>query len=117
VELDRIDALIENAGVAISQRILAEGHLMSVTVNVLSTFLLGILLLPKMSESARQYGILPHIVVVTSRVSFDAEEDWNKIKDDPLVKTDDEEMMVLKTYVVFPGEPVGKTDPRHSISS
>jgi len=32
-ELDRIDALIENAGVAISQRILAEGHLASITVS------------------------------------------------------------------------------------
>ncbi len=70
---------------------------MPVTVNVLSTLLLGVLLLPKMSESARKYSTLPHIVVVTSRVSFDAETDWNKIKDDPLVKIDDEEMMMLKT--------------------
>lgn len=96
-ELGRIDALIENAGVALAERVMAEGHLASVTVNVLSTFLLAVLLLPKLSESARQFGILPHIVVVGSSASFEVEEDWNNIKDDPLVKVD--EAMVVKTYV------------------
>jgi NAD(P)-dependent dehydrogenase (short-subunit alcohol dehydrogenase family) len=96
-ELDRIDALIENAAVAASERIIAEGHLISVTVNVLSTLLLGLLLLPKMSETSKQFGILSHLVVVTSGVSFDFEADWAKIKDDPLAKLDDEEMVVLKT--------------------
>lgn len=100
-ELDRIDALIENAAVALSQRILAEGHSMSVTVNVLSTFLLAILLLPKMSESGKKFGILPHLSIVTSGVGFDFEPDWNKIKDDPLVGMDDEEMPVMKTYVTI----------------
>jgi len=96
-ELDRIDALIENAGVAVSQRVQAEGHLVTITVNVISTFLLGVLLLPKMSESARRFGILPHLVVVTSRVSFDCEEEWNKIKDDPIAKIDTEDIVILKT--------------------
>ena len=98
-ELARIDALIENAGVAAYQRVTAEGHLVDVTVNVLSTLLLGLLLLPKMSESAQRFGILPHLVVVTSAFSFDSEAEWNKIKDDPLVKMDDEEMPVMETYV------------------
>lgn len=100
-ELDRIDALIENAGIAISQRALAEGHLISITVNVLSTLLLGVLLLPKMSQSAQRFGNLPHIVIITSSSSFDFEDDWNKIKDDPLLKMDDEEMMVMKTYAAY----------------
>ena len=100
-ELDRIDALIENAGVATYQRVMAEGHLVDVTVNVLSTFLLGVLLLPKMSESAQRFGILPHLVVVTSAFSFDSEAEWKKIKDDPLVKMDDEEMPVMETCVVY----------------
>jgi NAD(P)-dependent dehydrogenase (short-subunit alcohol dehydrogenase family) len=100
-ELDRIDALIENAAVAINERALAEGHLLSVTVNVLSTFLLGVLLLPKMSESAKQFGILPHIAIVSSGAGFDVKDAWNKIKDDPLVKMDDEEMTVLLTYVAY----------------
>ena len=98
-ELDRIDALIENAGVAAYQRVMAEGHLVDVTVNVLSTLLLGVLLLPKMSECARRFGILPHVVVVTSAFSFDSQAEWEKINDNPLVKMDDEKMAVIETYV------------------
>jgi NAD(P)-dependent dehydrogenase (short-subunit alcohol dehydrogenase family) len=98
-ELDRIDALIENAGVASYQRVMAEGHLLDVTVNLLSTLLLGVLLLPKMSENAQRFGILPHLVVVTSVYSFQSEAEWNKIKDSPLVKMDDEDMPVMETYV------------------
>lgn len=98
-ELERIDALLENAGVAIAQRVLAEGHLLSVTVNVFSTFLLAVLLLPKMRESAERFGIVPHLSIVSSGASFDMQEDWNAIKDDPFVKMDDEKMIVLKTYV------------------
>jgi len=54
-----------------------------------------------MSESARRFGILPHLVIVTSSVSFDFEEDWKKIKADPLMKMDDEEMVVMKTYAAY----------------
>ena len=97
-ELDRIDALIENAGVALAQRVLAEGHIVPLTVNVYSTFLLGVMLIPKMSEGAKKFGILPHLVIVTSRASFDFKEDWDKIKDDPLKKMDAEDMVPLKTY-------------------
>jgi len=97
-ELERIDALVENAAVAISERSMAEGHLLSVTVNVMSTFLLGVLLLPKMRQSAKQFGILPHLSIVSSGASFDMQDDWGKIKDDPLVKMDDEKV-VMKTYV------------------
>lgn len=97
-ELDRIDALIENAGVAMSERILAEGHLMNVTVNIISTFLLAVLLLPKLSESAKKFNILPHLSIIGSGAGFDVEEDWKAIKDDPLVKMEDENLMTLKTY-------------------
>lgn len=95
-ELDRIGALIENAGIATYQRVKAEGHLMDVIVNVLSTFLLSVLLFPKLSESARRFGNLPHLVVVTSRYSFESEADWNKIKPNPLVELDDEKIDVMK---------------------
>ncbi|CAM1501274.1 Fc.00g104360.m01.CDS01 [Cosmosporella sp. VM-42] len=97
-ELNRIDAVIENAAVAMSQRTLAEGHVMPVTVNVFSTFLLAVLLLPKLSESAKKFGILPHIAMVTSRAGFDFHEDWEKIKDDPVVGMDNDDMVTMKTY-------------------
>lgn len=91
-KLDRIDVVIENAGVASGERIMKEGHLLTITVNVISTILLGVVLLPKLKESGELFGILPHLVIVTSRVSFDFEKDWMKIKDDPIVNSNTEEM-------------------------
>lgn len=96
--LDRIDALIENAGVAIRPHATAEGHKLQLTVNVFSTFLLAVLLLPKMSEDAKKFGILPHITVITSGSCFDMEAAWNSIKDDPVGKMDGESL-TLQLYV------------------
>lgn len=91
-ELDRVDALIENAGVFDFKRILAEGHLNSVTVNIISTFLLAAPMLPKLSKTARDFkGVTPHLTVVGSSYGFSGQEDWYSVKDDPLVKMDAEE--------------------------
>jgi hypothetical protein len=62
---------------------------------VLSTLLLGVLLLPKMSESAKEFGILPHLVIVSSGAGFDTEEAWGQIKDDPLVKMDGDTIYLM----------------------
>jgi len=96
-ELDRIDAVIENAAVALSDRTKTEGHLQSVTVNVLSTFLLAVLLLPKLKQTAEKFGVVPHLAIVGSRAGFDAHEDWDKIKDDPIVKMDNDDSITLKS--------------------
>ncbi|KAL4933534.1 uncharacterized protein BDV17DRAFT_111583 [Aspergillus undulatus] len=101
VELDRIDAVIENAAIATGDQTPAEGHRISLTVNVLSTFLLAVLLLPKLKESAEKYDILPHLSFVTSGVGFDVREVWDAIKKDPIVGADGlpiEQLMV--TYPI-----------------
>jgi NAD(P)-dependent dehydrogenase (short-subunit alcohol dehydrogenase family) len=91
-ELDRVDALIENAGVFDFKRILAEGHLNTVTVNVISTFLLAVLMLPKLSQTARDFkGAVPHLSVVGSSYGFSDQKGWELFRDDPLVKMDAEE--------------------------
>jgi hypothetical protein len=64
---------------------------------VLSTFLLAVLILPKLRESAERYGILPHLTLVTSRVGFDAKDLWDKIKDDPVKKMDGDDIPPLRT--------------------
>lgn len=97
-ELERVDALIENAAVAMSQRVLAEGHSLPITVNVFGTFLLAVLMFPKLRDDAKKFGILPHISIVSSSAGFDYEEQWNLIKEDPLVKSDDESMVTLMLY-------------------
>jgi NAD(P)-dependent dehydrogenase (short-subunit alcohol dehydrogenase family) len=91
-KLDRIDALIENAGVALDQWVTAEGHESTITINVLGTLLLAVLLFPKLMESTKQFNNLPHIVIVTSEVGFTVKPEFDKIKDDPLVRMDDQKL-------------------------
>ena len=87
-ELGRIDVLIENAAVFPTDRSTAEGHHLTITVNILSTFLLASLLFPKLSETARTFDTVPHVVVVGSSYAFSYAEAWQSMKDDPLAKID-----------------------------
>ncbi|KAK7608829.1 hypothetical protein BKA81DRAFT_308805 [Phyllosticta paracitricarpa] len=68
--LPRLDALICSAGIATTQFKLAEGHETTITTNVISTFLLALLLLPKLRATAHQTGSLTHLEIVTSLVHF-----------------------------------------------
>ncbi|KFA78602.1 hypothetical protein S40288_11200 [Stachybotrys chartarum IBT 40288] len=87
-ELDRIDSLIGNAAVAMSQHHVSEGHLTPITVNLISTFLLAVLLFPKMKNDAKRLGTTPHISFVVSGGSFNHQAAWNAVKDDPIVGLD-----------------------------
>ena len=67
----RLDTVILNAGVDLKEFTLASsGYEMTLTVNVLGTFLLALLLLPKLRETASQYNTLPRIAIVGSAVHF-----------------------------------------------
>lgn len=65
-ELKRLDRVIENAGVTFDRWTVAEGSETTVTVNVIATFLLAVLLLPKMRESGELTGTKPTLTVLTS---------------------------------------------------
>ncbi|KAI1618568.1 short-chain dehydrogenase/reductase [Exophiala viscosa] len=67
-ELPRIDVLLENAGIAASKFQFAEGHERTVTVNVISTFLLALLLLPKLKATSKEFKTEPHLTIVSSEV-------------------------------------------------
>ena len=54
-ELPRVDILIENAGIATEKYVKAEGEESMITVNVISTFLLAALVLPKLKETVREF--------------------------------------------------------------
>lgn len=71
-DLDRVDAIIANAGVALDKYSTAEGLETTLTVNDVSTMLLAVLVLPKLQESARTFNISTNLVVVGSNVAFDA---------------------------------------------
>lgn len=66
--LPRIDAVLQNAGISTQVYTLAEDNEKTITVNVVSTFLLSILLLPKLRLSGKNFGITPRITIVGSEV-------------------------------------------------
>jgi len=70
--LERLDALIANAGVATARFETIEGMELSLVVNVVSTMLLAFRALPKLQESARRLGIQPHLVIVSSNAAFES---------------------------------------------
>jgi NAD(P)-dependent dehydrogenase (short-subunit alcohol dehydrogenase family) len=67
-KLDRLDAVIENAGIATAKFELAEGYERTVTVNVIGTFLLALLLVPTLQKSAKQYNTQARLAIVSSEV-------------------------------------------------
>ena len=79
--LDRIDGFIANAGISVKAYHSVEGEESTLTVNVISTFLSVILLLPKLHASARKYNIVPHVTVTGSAVHFLA--DTSELKNTP----------------------------------
>lgn len=64
--LDRLDVVIENAGIALTYWAEFENMEQNVKTNVVSTCLLALLLLPKLRESAKRFETTPHLVIVTS---------------------------------------------------
>ena len=67
-ELDRLDVLLENAGMSTQKFAMAEQDETTITTNVVSTFLLAALLAPKLRETAARFGTKPRLVIVSSEV-------------------------------------------------
>lgn len=68
--LERLDVIVENAGIHTTTFRLAGGNESTITVNVVSTFLLALLILPTLQQSARKYGITPTLTIVSSELHF-----------------------------------------------
>lgn len=78
-DLERVDAIIENASAADKDWILCEGMESTMTVNVLGTLFLAVLLMPYLEVCARNFDITPRIVIVTSGLGFARKTDLAKI--------------------------------------
>jgi NAD(P)-dependent dehydrogenase (short-subunit alcohol dehydrogenase family) len=66
-ELDRVDVLLSNAGIATSvYSEMSDGWESTLAVNVIGTFLLVILMMPKMRETAKRHKTMPHLTVTAS---------------------------------------------------
>ena len=64
--LPRIDVVLENAAIVTITFRKAEEDESTITTNVISTFLLALLILPKLRETATRIGTQTHLVVVSS---------------------------------------------------
>lgn len=68
--LERVDVLVENAGLSVGGWEVVEGNEASLHVNVINTFLMALLMLPKMRETAKQFGSTPRLEIVSSEAHF-----------------------------------------------
>lgn len=71
-KLPRLDVLLENEGLATGEFRWAGNNESQITVNVVSTFLLRLLLLPKLEATARDFGVIAHLTVVFSSLHNEA---------------------------------------------
>lgn len=69
-QLPRIDGILENAGMMTKHFKIIEGYETTIMTNVIGTFLLALLILPKLKESALKFNIQPRITVVSSDLHF-----------------------------------------------
>lgn len=80
-ELDRIDGFVANAGVLLDAWSTTEGMETSVTVNVINTLFLGALMMPKLSESGRQFGLQPTLVFTVSVLGYTTKSEMDKSRE------------------------------------
>lgn len=66
VKLDRVDIFIANAGINAPKFAMAEDNEAMITVNVISTFLLAALVMPKLKATATAFKTRPTLSVITS---------------------------------------------------
>lgn len=68
--MERLDILVENAGISTAKFVKVAGNESTITTNVVSTFLLALLMLPKLQETSRKFNIVPTLTIVSSEVHF-----------------------------------------------
>jgi NAD(P)-dependent dehydrogenase (short-subunit alcohol dehydrogenase family) len=64
--LERVDCVVENAGVATPKFEIVEGFEKTVAVNVIGTFFMALLVLPKLGETAGRFNVVPRLTIVAS---------------------------------------------------
>lgn len=67
---ERVDGLILNAGVEMKKFEMSEGLERSITINVVSTIMLAVGVLPKLQATARSFNTATHLTIVGSLVHF-----------------------------------------------
>ena len=68
--LKRLDVLMENAGIVTYKWSTAEDNESTITINVVSTFLLALLMMPKLRETSIKYNVTTKLNIVASFVHW-----------------------------------------------
>ena len=66
--LNRVDSIIQNAGISTRTYRTMEDNESTITTNVVSTYLLSLLILPKLRETVQTYNVRPYLTIVSSEV-------------------------------------------------
>lgn len=64
--MERLDVVTENAGLATPHYQEIDGMESTIMVNVISTFLMALLLLPKLRADAVKFNVVPRLTIVAS---------------------------------------------------
>ena len=80
-ELERIDGFVANAGIMIDAWSIAESMESSVTVNIVNTLFLGALMMPKLSDSGRKFGMHPTLVFIVSVLGYTVKSEMDKSRE------------------------------------
>ncbi|KAH8589381.1 putative short-chain dehydrogenase [Bisporella sp. PMI_857] len=125
-ELERVDIFLANAGVATFSYSTAEDNEKSITINVVSTFLLAALVLPKLKETAAKFKTRPTLTITSSEVhghtTFPQQnapdgEIFTTINNEKLwQKSYDEMYPISKLLEVFAVRTIGEQHPASSYS-
>ncbi|CAM1508467.1 Fc.00g053150.m01.CDS01 [Cosmosporella sp. VM-42] len=94
-ELDRLDVFVNNASILTPRRAMVEGHESQITVNVISTLLLSILVLPTLRRLAERFNTTAHLITVASDGAFLAKLPEQK---ESIIQALDAEETVLERY-------------------
>lgn len=97
-KLQRLDAVLENAGIMTKYRRMVAGYESTITTNVISTFLLALMILPKLRETASKYGIQPRLSIVASDVHFIAKFPERDALDIFSALNDEKSMLSMERY-------------------
>ncbi|CAO2654817.1 Nn.00g115500.m01.CDS01 [Neocucurbitaria sp. VM-36] len=68
--LERLDALIQNAGILTRHFELVQGNESHITINVISATLVGLLVLPKLQETSQKFGVRARLSFVGSDLQY-----------------------------------------------
>lgn len=84
--LERVDAVVHNAAGANGDWVISDGWESTVGVNVISTLLLTVLLMPHLEACARKFGIKPRVLIVTSGLAFGRKADLARMNKNDILR-------------------------------